>query len=621
MKLKYQQGGTFVPPFAVYQPFVIPTAEEETSTKTSSKGSGDKGIGMKDIYSIFEDLKGLPGDRQAIMSTLSSLLGNIEYKLNNPDMFGGTGSIANEYLQALNYVGNLRFQHDEFIKARDTAIQKGSLHEVAIDSMGRIMTATEDGYDWITPEQYAKNQEDYRPITNSELLTLRAQGVGGLAFDQASIATVTNSMGINEVTKLIQDSIQGLGSTSSNTNSGYVGMKTGDLLQGLKDYQAALQKSGRYDASVQDLYEVKLLTESQADQAKLALQYIYSTLPTTAKALLKMKSNGQDSGAEALIGTLVTSKLKYKTDFEPNLVGGPSAKRSGKTSSEGTEDDKSNPYLQLIREEGGQPRTFTIVPEDTNNGLQVTGTFYSALPNVKEEMSIDTLLATGILDITGNSRKSISFGDQLLDSSQLKDVMFDNEGAAVMTLPTITDQLGNVRVNMAIVEDFNKVQNELKKYKSLSEHEYNKKYAELLKKYELDELIDSTTGLPDLSRTAQFLVIGAYTTDKIDINKKSKFIKKVKNPTEDLEKRLIRGLSTDKDKSNYSIDVDDHWGFIEGFWDDVYRANVFIPLNQNPNAAVNAQGDQRSEASVTAAEQMYQSFNKFKNMKPTYEVE
>lgn len=619
MKLKLQQGGTFVPPFAVYQPFITPT--EQTQTKSSSKESSKKVPNVTDLMKdVLGDLKGLPGDRKAILSTLSSLFGNIERKLNNPEMFGGTGSIASEYLQALNYVGNLRFQHDEFIKARDTAIQKGSLQEVAINSSGQIMAATEDGYEWITPEQYAKDQENYRPITNSELLTLRAQGVGGLVFDQASIATVANSMGIAEVTKLIQDSIQNLGNTS-NSNTSYVGVKTGDLMQGLQDYTQALQKSGRYDASVQDLYEVKLLTETQADQAKLALQYIYSTLPNTAKALLKMKSNGKDSGAEALIGTLVTSKLTYKNEFDPDLVGGTSAKTSGKTGQGTTDNDKSNPYLQLIREEGSQSRTFTIVPEDTNEGLQVTGAFYSALPNIREEMSIEKLLQTGMLDITGNSRKNISFGDQLIDPSNLKDIMFDNEGGAIMTLPIITDQLGNIRVNMSIVEDFNAVQKEMKKYKTLSKEDYMKKYAQLLKEKELDELIDSTTGLPDLSRTAQFLVIGAYTTDKVEFNKNSKFIKKIKHPTEDLEQRLIRGLSTNDDRDNYSIDVDDHWGFIEGFWDDIYRANVFIPLNQNPNAAVNAQGDQRTEASVTAAEKAYQNYNKLKNMKPTYEVE
>jgi hypothetical protein len=39
-----------------------------------------------------------------------------------------------------------------------------------------------------------------------------------------------------------------------------------------------------------------------------------------------MKSNGKESGAEALIGTLITSKLKYKNEFTPNLVGGPTSK-------------------------------------------------------------------------------------------------------------------------------------------------------------------------------------------------------------------------------------------------------------------------------------------------------
>lgn len=616
MKLKYQQGGALSLPFAVYQPMVLPN---ETASSSANAKSSKKGTELTDLMDkILGNLEGLPGDRQAILGNLASIFDNIERKMNSQDLFGGTGSIATDYLKALNYVGNLKFQHDEFLKARDTAISKGSLHEVAINSSGQIMAATSDGFEWITPEQFSENQDSYRPITNSELLTLRAQGVGGLAFDQASIATVTNSMGIAEVTKLIQDSIQNLGNTS-NSNSSYIGVKTGDLMQGLQDYTAALQKSGRYDATVQDLYEVKLLTETQADQAKSALQYIYNTLPTTARALLKMKSNGKDSGAEALIGTLVHSNLKYKSEFNPNLVGGPSAKKSGKTG-EGTDNDKSNPYLQLIREEGGQPRTFTIVPEDTNNGLQVTGTFYSALPNVNDEMSIEALLKTGMLPITGDSRKNISFGDQLIDPSNLKDVMFDNEGGAVMTLPIMKDQLGNIRVNMSLVEDFNEVQNTLKKYKTLSEKDYMKKYAELLKEKELDELIDPATGLPDLSKTGQFLVIGAYTTDKIEFNKKSKFIKKVLHPSEDLEKRLIRGLSTNEDRNDYSIDVDD-WGLIEGFYDDVYRANVFIPLNQNPNAAVNAQGDQRSESSVTAAEQNYQQFNKLKNMKPTYEVE
>jgi hypothetical protein len=70
---------------------------------------------------MFNNLPGLPGDRYAVASTLNTLLSNMEYKLNNPEMYGGTGSIASEYLQALNHIGNLKFYHDEYIKAKDNA--------------------------------------------------------------------------------------------------------------------------------------------------------------------------------------------------------------------------------------------------------------------------------------------------------------------------------------------------------------------------------------------------------------------------------------------------------------------------------------------------------------------
>lgn len=621
MKLKYQQGGTFVPPFAVMQPFILPTEQptKASSTTKKSKEEDDTGMDVKDIIALFKDMKGLDGDVIAASSMMTSLFNSIDRKMNSPQakMFGGTSSIASDYIKILNLSNQMQNQRELYERAEKTAVDKGSIHEAVINSRGLVMVTDGEGFDWVTPEEYAQNIKDYNIVTNQELLNYRFKGIGGLAFNSDVLLTISNSVGINEVTDYIQNTLKDLG-TNTTENSGYAGMKKGELMQGLKDYAMAISKSGMYNSSIQDLYKADIITKTQAEQANLALQYIYTSMSDTAKSLLKLKSDGTTAGAVKYVLGLISSKLSYENTFDPQLIGGPT-----KSSSDSTKDssDKSNPYLQLIREEGGQSREFTLIPDGTNRGLYVTGTFYSALPNINEEMSIDDMLSTGLLHITNNSRKSISFGDQLLDPSQLKDVMFDNEGGAVMTLPIIKDQLGNIRVNLGIVEDFNKVQEEMKTYKNLSEQEYFKKYAELLKKYELDELIDFTTGLPDLSRTAQFLVVGAYTTDKIDINKNSKFIKKVNNPTEDLQNRLIKGLSTDKDKSDYSVDVDDHWGFLELFWDDVYKANVFIPLNQNPIAAINAQGDQRSENSVSQSELMYQNFNKLKNMKPTYEIE
>jgi hypothetical protein len=47
--------------------------------------------------------------------------------------------------------------------------------------------------------------------------------------------------------------------------------------------------------------------------------------------------------------------------------------------------------------------------------------------------------------------------------------MFDNEGAYVVTLPVMYDMLGNPRVNLSLLDDYELVKKELSKYKHLSE--------------------------------------------------------------------------------------------------------------------------------------------------------
>lgn len=607
MKLKYQQGGTFVPPFAVYQPFILPTAEEQSSSNASKKSSSD-GIDMGDVYKLLDDLKGLPGDVGAAQSTLVQLFSNIEQKLTNSSVFGGTSSIASEYMQLVNLIGNIKFQRQQYDEAQKTAVQKGSIHEAAIDKHGRVMVQSENGFDWISPEEYHKNKDNYHVVTNAELLDYRAQGVGGLAFDTASLASVNDAMGINEVTKLITDIIDKLGK-DYNTQEGFVQSK--QLIRGLQDFIAAKEKTGNYDATVNDLYSGKIITESQAKQAMAALNYIYQKLPSSAITLLKMKSNGTAEGAKAMIDSLVTSRLSSKMELSGlKLEAGPTAKTT--SSSKDTTDD-SNPYLQYIRQQGGIQKNFTVITKSGNIGTSVEGRFYPTIDKVDKQMSIEQLLSTGLQGITYNAKNGIVFGDQIVNPNNLKDIMFDNEGAMVVSLPAITDQLGNKIVFADVLDEYKKVEAELAKYRHLSKEEQEKKKIELFKKEGLDFLVGDD-GNVDYSKFALFMVVGAYTTEKSRLSKyDSEYIQKIQKPDEELEKMLSQGLSSEDNE--YSVDIQNWWEYWG--YDNVYKANVYIPLNINPNSAVNAYGDQRSEASVDATEKQYQDFNKLMNMKST----
>ena len=53
----------------------------------------------------------------------------------------------------------------------------------------------------------------------------------------------------------------------------------------------------------------------------------------------------------------------------------------------------------------------------------------------------------------------------------------------------------------------------------------------------------------------------------------------------------------------------------EGGYDIVYKANLYIPVSNNPNSAVNAWGDQWKEPSVDENELSYQQWSKRTQMK------
>lgn len=208
MKIKYQQGGALSLPFAVYQPFILP---EETSSegKSSTSKKEKNNQELDQIYDVLKELKGLPGDRYAVTNKLQTLLKTVNMKLNDP--MGNTGSIEREYLQILNYVQDLQNQQTRYDKAYEHAMENDSLGEVVIDSYGRVMATDGSGFDWITPEEYFNDSDNYQLITNGQLLQFREQGTGGLAFDTASINAVASSISTKDLTAQLQATISKLG--------------------------------------------------------------------------------------------------------------------------------------------------------------------------------------------------------------------------------------------------------------------------------------------------------------------------------------------------------------------------------------------------------------------------
>ena len=596
MKIKLQHGGALSLPFAVYQPLNI---ETESSKQKSSKQESDLDW-MKDIAG---NLEGLPGDRHFVREKLGNIFANIERKLQHPEIYGGTESIAREYLQALNYVSDLKFYQQEYDKARDTAISKESLQEVVINSQGQIMAISEDGFEWITPEQYAENTDAYRPVTNSELLNFRAQGSGGLVLDLKSLNAVTNSIGIAEVNEDIYKAIDKLG-TSTNVNNAYVGVKNGELIQGLQDYIKAVKESQNYNASVQDLYKVRILDESQAEQAELALQAIYNSLSVTAKSLLKMKSNGKESGAKALIGTMIAFQLKPKKEFDPDLIGSDKLGQGSKNSG----DTKIDPVKAFILGKGfSQPISINVGNSYTHT---VNGRYGILTDKTGNALGANSTLE----DVTNSAYASIldlneaTFGGIELNTNQGRRILLDSADIIGMDLPVDQDakDRGIIRPDLKLLSRLEQAENTIRYNNITDPEEINSVYLEnkLPKKFK-NENGTYNLDLLNYQRFARMSVI----VEESALPEDAELDNTVYAIEDDNLRASIEQVIQSRDE-NYTMS--------NGWWGtELYRGAVYVPVREDLIAASLGSGEYYDSSTATQVEKAWEQTQKIqKYQKP-----
>ena len=591
---KYQQGG--LAPFLVYKPTILggetttTTQTDSSSSKSSKSGSStDQEINLlKDLFKNLE-VEGLPSDTNIIYSSMMELM-------NRRKLFGNSLSssdIESMYIHQLEKINTIKYNKAQFDKASEIVHNKNADSEIAIDSLGRIAVQNLEN-----KEVEYKRLEDlekgkYVPLTNRQLLDLRAISPN-MAFDSGQVfQTAANATSMQEIAKFLKEQLPSIESSES-VIEGYTKRESNNIKEGLRQLL--------YDAPSGD-YKYTVTDKNNSEQIKSALEYLKNVLPNNMKNYLEIKSGGRNP--DKLIVDLLSSKFESTQKTEFQAVTG---KASDKNKEEDLDKLSSNPLLAMQREIGGSPINYSIITRDSNTKMSVNGTAYPALPKIKNDMSIDSMLSTSGLDQIVLSKQGITFGDQQLNPEDLKDIMYANSGRnAIVTLPCKIVN-GVKQVNLAVRDEYEKAEQKAANQATRGTNEYLKILGQELKNAHLDSLLDSN-GLPNKNMFSEFLIVEAYTTDKINLdNKNSQYIEKVKNPSEDLENRINQALSTDSKKSNYKIDVKDKLSLFELTYNDVYRGTIFIPINNNPAAAMlnnNIKINQQQDL-----EELYQISNK-----------
>lgn len=431
-KRKYQSGGGL--PFVNFTP-VFATSETGTSKADVKTSKTKDDLTSKDVLQLLKDMDGLPADMQVIVSSLKNF--ELQDKM-DPLGLSSSSDIASRYISLINKIKVAKFNRDEYNNAFNQLKGNGGLNEYAITSEGYLIGTNQDGdFQMFTPDEVnagTLRKQGYSLLTNSNLLHLRANSLDA-AFNHKLTTFAQNGIGMEVITEQVNKIIQGLGS-SKESEEGFVQMgQKGQIKQGLEYLRKVAREVGdssiNQNMSVADYYQAGYLTEDQANQAELALHYLWSSLPANARSLLQVKG-GSSKGAEALLKSLVFSRTSTDTQFKatPKKM----SKESSSSSGDGVDELKLSPVQMM--QVGYTDHMPVTLQKGTKYATRVNAQVLPITDVNKKLLGVTTLDKVaestfgGALDMN-----NVTMGSQLIDPQALQNVQIDSTNLYVMNLP------------------------------------------------------------------------------------------------------------------------------------------------------------------------------------------
>lgn len=624
---KLQDGG-FMSLFTQYTPVQSQAPSQQQQARSSSsndtgKDDSTKGkLTEKDLFEMISKVDGLPNDMKQLVSNLQNMF-EIQQLTGTSDIT----DLAGTYLSNLYQIKLADFNKKAYDTALKEVTENGGLNEYAITTSGQVIVMDEeDNLKQVSVEELLKQSGKYRPLTNSNLLYLRAY-YPEYVNNNKILDTVSNGIGMEQVDKLIRDKLSSLG-TSETVRSGYSIKSDSYIMQGLQVLSEAESAAvaGQTGMTLDGMYKNKIITKTQKEQAEAALQYIYNTLPDNARTLLGIKAGqaclreGRRPGrieeeSKKVIMDLIISRQSYTNSSETTWEGTLEQVTKGKGSDGDGSDTGSamtDPYYNMTRAWGGEDTSITI-NKGTRYQLDVNGVLYSSVPdkdgNPIGRTSLLDALQSGLQGMVIDP-SAITFGNVSLTTDDFANIMFDGAGGGSLVALPIKN--GTKAVNIEILDQWEQANKDFEKHginimdeQSVAEH--IQEITQILYSHNLEGLVDVTGGGIDYSQLGQFLIVDGYAVAKSGDNRfdteYTKYLSRLDNST---VKMLEQALSTNDKKNDYSLDV----GGIPWNNDNIYKGSIYIPITSNQLKGITASGNRIKEGPAMVKEYEHQMLQK-----------
>ena len=588
---KFQQGGqSSLPAFVSYRPVVMSDSNEKaTVADASSSKSSDKGADLtdKDLMSMLKsELDGLPNDVAALTEQLSN------FYLDQQLGFGSTASIETRYLKALSLAKTAKFNKAQFDKALERSMSTGGINEVAIDENGQLICALGNDFKRLTVQQYiqAKNSNpELHALTNQELLQLRANSPM-LQFDSNIAQVVQNSIGMESVNKLINDAVRNLGSDELK-REGYTATEQSQIKQGIEYLQKAQDQLGEQgldeNTSVDGLYNLGVMTKDQAKQAMMALNYLYTTLPKNAKALLDMKAAESGMGtAKDIIQQLLGSRISRINTQDLSRTNSGNRKENKSSSDSSGSDQDVMDKLKLSPVMMAQLGKTSYMPIKMQNGTKYAMTMNAQVVPIVNTSGAPLGTGVSLQDVSTSQYagaldfNNATIGGQAIDPSALDRVIVDSTNLYIMNLPYTTSPDGTIMPDLKWLKTIETIDTAIREQHITDINKIN----ELYQNAGLPALMDSAGNL-NVTHYCKFGVLNGKAASSTFTKQDDFDITAKEINDENLISNYLNQVNKGRDKdSKIDFDPASFWDTISPFWNDhdsLYEGTIYMPFRDD----------------------------------------
>lgn len=525
MKIKKFAGGGIA-----YLPTTNRVAEETVKTTTAS--SEDSSKKNKTIDKLFDLVK-----EKGLDSDVAKFLDAVDIKLQmglNPD---GENLTQRDLVQLARMASSVTTNYERYNTAVKNLTEQNAEADLAIDDRGRIYCMnTESGkVEALTLDKIKEQEGKIAPLTNAELLNLR-RSRPDLAYNTKIIDDINNAVGIDTITKYLQDTISKF---KTSTVEGYSDKQQNAIQSGLQDLIGGdfdTKQLQLIQAGPDGVYKIKNQDTIADKNIYTALNYLMSTLPNKMKRKLEAISFAEGYDPKAMMATMLVANTErsISADWEGQV------EKDGKLSKAAASDKESTQYkddtlaARFARGDLQQTRAYispiaemagdtALMSFDAWNGYRPVTDDLKAIENTNVYDAFNYITQLKACD-----QSSITFGNQRISRNDLHGMIIDeNKNVMRMALPYRYDSDGAMVPDFDLLKKYNRVNRLVQENPGMTKAEIKQRLGEDLRDVQIDN-DGKVTINPD--KIAIFGALGVIASDQIinvDKDKNKGFIQRL----------------------------------------------------------------------------------------------